>query len=67
MNKFEIGVGQAFPLEEGRKGRRHHRHGHHHPHRGRHGGHRKLLALLLMAMGHCRGNQAAGRPERNAR
>jgi hypothetical protein len=45
MSKFDIGVGEAFPLDESQAGDdpcghhgRHHRHHHHHDHEGhRHG------------------------------
>jgi hypothetical protein len=52
MSKLDIGVGDEFPLDEGRPehhrhGRRHGRHAHHHHRHGRHGHRHGPLHLPL--------------------
>ncbi|HMH65673.1 MAG TPA: hypothetical protein VK515_08810 [Rhizomicrobium sp.] len=61
MSKLDIGVGDEFPLDEGREdrgrgrhGRHGHRHGHHHMHHGHHHHHRhhgfgRFATLLVIA------------------
>ena len=54
MSKYDIAVGDDFPLDEGPRGGRHHhrRHGHHHGHHHRHHRHGAgRFALLLVIAG----------------